>query len=276
MNDNDTSRSASIVTGSSVYHASGVVDRISTTISGHLWAGGWVEGELLAPFVCVVMSLNDQVYFLLDKQVEESYSHGASCVAAAYAELMGSNDHPAYSLRASIVYRVRGPVIMKVIGVVLPTSVLVGTGLAGLRTTVGRQGAYARDVVDFWSSKDETCDWIYSWIVEIVFFAVAITFDRPAHNWNTNIQRTAVDISFITVSLPKSGRMSTGIAVAGKNLDVVEFRLELTTPNSSGDRWVITETSQAQKEVRVDGLQAIQVIHRSTNGQTADVSRGAK
>src|SRR5947199_5154244 len=191
------------------------------------------------------MSLDNQVYFLLDKHVEESYSHRASCVAAAYAELVGSNDHPAYSLRASSVYRVGDPVIMKVIGVVLPTSVFVGTGLAGLRTTVGRQGAYAGDVVDFWSSKDETCDWIYSWIVEVVFFAVAITLDRPAHNWNTNIQRTAVDISFITVSLPKSRRMSTGIAVAGKNLDVVEFRLELTTPNFSGDHWLLTETSQA-------------------------------
>ncbi len=165
---------------------------------------------------------------------------------------------------------------MKIIGVVLPTSVLVGTGLAGLRTAVGRQGACARDVVDFWSSKDETCDWIHSWIVEIVFSAVAITFDRPAHDWNTNIQRTAVDISFITVSLPKSGRMSTGIAVAGKNLDVVEFGLELTTPRVSRERWVIAETSQPQKEVRVDSLQAIQVIHRSTNGQTAYVSRGAK
>src|SRR5438309_1162631 len=181
------------------------------------------------------MSLDYQVHFLLDEHVEESYAHGAGRIAAAYAELVSGNDHPSDSFGASVIYGVRGPVEVGVIGIVLPAPVLVGAGLACLGTAIGRLSANPRYVVELRSGEDETCDRVYSRIIEIILFAVTVTFDWPADDWNAKGQEATVHIPFITVSLSKSRWMSTGIVVSRDDLDVAKLCLELGAPCITGD-----------------------------------------
>jgi len=136
LNDNDASSSSGVVTGAVVHDASGVVDHVSVAISCELRAGCWIEAELFASLVGIVVSLNDQVHLLPDEHVEESHSHRACGVAAAYAELVCRDNHPAYPIRSSVVDRVGGPIEVRVVGEVLPAAVLIGAGLACLRTAV--------------------------------------------------------------------------------------------------------------------------------------------
>src|SRR5207249_7101838 len=132
LDDHNASYYPRVVTETIVYYAAGIVDCVSIAISSYLWACCWIEGELLAPFIGVIMSLDYQVHFLLDEHVEESYSHRAGGVAAAYAELVSRNDHPSDSFGASVIDRVRGPVKVSIIDIVLPAPVLVGAGGRGV------------------------------------------------------------------------------------------------------------------------------------------------
>jgi hypothetical protein len=66
--------------------------------------------------------------------------------------------------------------------------------------------------------------------------------------------------------------MASGVTVSRNDLDAVIVRLELTTPNVTGRRVRVAETSKAKKEVGVDILQQLEVRYTSANRQTTKVT----
>ena len=154
---------------------------------------------MLAPFIGVIVTFEDKVYFFCKEEVEKLSADLAVFPSRAYTQLMDSNDYPIVRtlvtvLRSGTLYSILEPIPMvhdaigmvicvvevtlfvvpaveEVVALPLLRAVTIGE-LQNSRLFLFPSIAPASNVVDLWAYHNEPGDRSVGWIVEVVLPAV--------------------------------------------------------------------------------------------------------